>query len=207
MPHVGESSTSAEVTEPLLSQEEHAIQDNSIRSPSITITDSHGMYKNNPQYNSATPSGFMTFLRQQLGIFSYRDPSLMNKPRKIPMRVEPKTYFALERTFLNWMTMSVTIATLSTTLLGFSFGSGPQVTPTSNGLTPKSLQLIACLLLPVGVVILLYSIWVYNQRVSALKAKEMRFFEDRLSPVLLTVTITLSMSALFFVRLVDFLSS
>ena len=30
---------------------------------------------------------------------------------------------ALERTFLNWMSMAVTVSTLSTTLLGFSVSS------------------------------------------------------------------------------------
>ncbi|GLB40341.1 putative VTC domain containing protein [Lyophyllum shimeji] len=37
----------------------------------------------------------------------------------IPVRIEPKVYFAAERTFLRWMNMSVFIGTIATTLLNF----------------------------------------------------------------------------------------
>ncbi len=36
------------------------------------------------------------------------------------MRIEPKTFFANERTFLTWMHMAVTIGTIAAALLGFS---------------------------------------------------------------------------------------
>ena len=39
------------------------------------------------------------------------------KPRKIPMRIEPKTYFANERTFLSWLHMAVTLGSVG----GFKF--------------------------------------------------------------------------------------
>ena len=39
------------------------------------------------------------------------------KPRKIPVRIEPKTYFANERTFLSWIQMAVTVATLSSVMM------------------------------------------------------------------------------------------
>lgn len=35
------------------------------------------------------------------------------KPRKIPIKVEPKVFFANERTFLAWLHMSVTLASIS----------------------------------------------------------------------------------------------
>lgn len=34
-------------------------------------------------------------------------------PLQIPVKVEPKVYFANERTFLSWMNMSVTLASIS----------------------------------------------------------------------------------------------
>ena len=36
------------------------------------------------------------------------------------MRIEPKTFFANERTFLTWLHMAVTIGTIAAALLGFS---------------------------------------------------------------------------------------
>jgi hypothetical protein len=37
----------------------------------------------------------------------------------VPVRVEPKVYFALERTFLKWLNFAVLIGTIATTLLNF----------------------------------------------------------------------------------------
>ncbi len=38
----------------------------------------------------------------------------------IPQRIEPKTFFANERTFLSWLHMAVTIGSIGAALLGFS---------------------------------------------------------------------------------------
>ena len=38
----------------------------------------------------------------------------------IPMKIEPKTFFANERTFLSWLHMAVTIGSIGAALLGFS---------------------------------------------------------------------------------------
>jgi uncharacterized membrane protein YidH (DUF202 family) len=40
------------------------------------------------------------------------------------MRIEPKTFFANERTFLSWLHMSVTLGSIAAALLGFSNGKG-----------------------------------------------------------------------------------
>lgn len=39
--------------------------------------------------------------------------------RTTPMRIEPKTFFANERTFLSWLHMAVTIGSIAAALLGF----------------------------------------------------------------------------------------
>ena len=48
-----------------------------------------------------------------------------SKPKKtmattIPMKIEPKTFFANERTFLSWLHMAITIGSIGAALLGFS---------------------------------------------------------------------------------------
>ncbi len=40
------------------------------------------------------------------------------------MRIEPKTFFANERTFLTWLHMAVTVGTIAAALLGFSGTAG-----------------------------------------------------------------------------------
>jgi uncharacterized membrane protein YidH (DUF202 family) len=40
------------------------------------------------------------------------------------MRIEPKTFFANERTFLSWLHMAVTLGSIAAALLGFSSDGG-----------------------------------------------------------------------------------
>mmetsp|Transcript_43785 Transcript_43785/g.78242 ORF Transcript_43785/g.78242 Transcript_43785/m.78242 type:complete len:206 (-) Transcript_43785:306-923(-) len=195
------TSGTSELTTPLLQQQNSGVSDSGLEAPGIYSSAATARQAAN-QANDSYVAGFGEFIRRMLGIYSYRDPTLMNKPRKIPMRVEPKTYLALERTFLNWLSMAVTIATLGTTLLGFSAFKGPEVSDTTF-LTPRVLQLITCCLLPFGMLILGYSIFIYNQRVSALKAKEMRYFEDKISPVVISFFIISCLTVLFFARIVE----
>ena len=44
-------------------------------------------------------------------------------PRAVPMRIEPKTYFANERTFLSWLHMAVLIGSVGAALVGVHLGS------------------------------------------------------------------------------------
>ncbi len=39
------------------------------------------------------------------------------KPRKVPVKIEPKVFFANERTFLAWLHMSVTLASISVAIV------------------------------------------------------------------------------------------
>ena len=39
------------------------------------------------------------------------------KPRKVPIKVEPKVFFANERTFLAWLNMAVTLASIAVAIL------------------------------------------------------------------------------------------
>lgn len=39
------------------------------------------------------------------------------KPRKVPVKIEPKVFFANERTFLAWLHMSITLASISIAII------------------------------------------------------------------------------------------
>jgi len=41
-------------------------------------------------------------------------------PGVVETRIEPKTYFANERTFLSWLHMALTMGSISAAMLGFS---------------------------------------------------------------------------------------
>lgn len=53
---------------------------------------------------------------------------MANRP-KIPgvvqKKIEPKTYFANERTFLSWLHMALTMGSISAAMVGFSTAGSP----------------------------------------------------------------------------------
>jgi uncharacterized membrane protein YidH (DUF202 family) len=50
-------------------------------------------------------------------IFRWRQTAQHHKQRKIPIKIEPKVFFANERTFLAWLHMSVTLAAIALGIL------------------------------------------------------------------------------------------
>lgn len=46
-------------------------------------------------------------------MFQWGQPRAGYHVRKVPVKIEPKVFFANERTFLAWLHMSVTLATIS----------------------------------------------------------------------------------------------
>eukprot|EP00696_Hemimastix_kukwesjijk_P015625 gnl/Hemi2/3849_TR1352_c0_g1_i1.p1 gnl/Hemi2/3849_TR1352_c0_g1~~gnl/Hemi2/3849_TR1352_c0_g1_i1.p1 ORF type:complete len:751 (-),score=282.81 gnl/Hemi2/3849_TR1352_c0_g1_i1:75-2207(-) len=107
-------------------------------------------------------------------------------PKKVEVRIEPKLFFANERTFLHWITISCHLATLSIAL--FAFGD--------NSL---SLQLTAFIIVCVSVLFILYSLYVFHWRMRKLKNRDGGGFDDRLGPQLMTLGIC---AALFSAALI-----
>ena len=69
------------------------------------------------------------------------------KPRKAPIKIEPKVFFANERTFLAWMHISVILAGASVAILALS----------DNEKIGK--QLYGLIMLPVAVAFLVYAMY------------------------------------------------
>ena len=67
------------------------------------------------------------------------------KLRKVPIKVEPKVYFANERTFLAWLHTSIILAATSISIVAFS-----QSNPWS--------QIYGILLLPCAIAFILYAL-------------------------------------------------
>ena len=72
----------------------------------------------------------------------------MVKQRKAPIKVEPKVFFANERTFLAWMHISILLAGASIAILAFS---GSNENPGS--------QIYGVVMLPVAVAFIVYSMY------------------------------------------------
>ena len=72
----------------------------------------------------------------------------MVKQRKAPIKVEPKVFFANERTFLAWMHVSIILAGASIAILAYS----------GNSDSPGS-QLYGIVMLPVAVAFIVYAMY------------------------------------------------
>ncbi|KAF9968999.1 hypothetical protein BGZ65_012398, partial [Modicella reniformis] len=90
-----------------------------------------------------------------------------------PVRLEPKVFFANERTFLNWLQFSVLLGSISLTLLNF----GNEVTRVS-GAVLTIITLLA----------MIYALGIFHVRLSnILSEKANRQFHDRWGPSVLCV--------------------
>ncbi|KAH8905176.1 SPX-domain-containing protein [Coniochaeta sp. PMI_546] len=91
----------------------------------------------------------------------------------VPVRVEPKVYFAAERTFLGWLEYSIYIGTIAVTLLNF----GPKPTVASF-IVAGAFTLLAFLSLS-------YAVGVYLYRSKAIRTRKVARYYDKWGPSVL----------------------
>ncbi|KAF7456705.1 putative vacuolar transporter chaperone [Cryptosporidium felis] len=102
------------------------------------------------------------------------------------VRVEPKTFFANERTLLQWMNMSVLLATISVSLLSF----GTQVG-----------RICGMIMSPVAIFFIAYSYHIYLKRNRALERKEPISYNDRFGPTLLVFSLIISLTSVLLLNI------
>eukprot|EP01038_Epipyxis_sp_PR26KG_P012337 gene12337-16547_t len=106
------------------------------------------------------------------------------KPRKVPVKVEPKVFFANERTFLAWLHMSVTLASISVAIVAFAEAN-------------EWSQIYGLLLMPVAIAFCVYSLWMYMKRSAMIRRKDP-------GPFLLASMLGLAILVNFGVKLYDY---
>ncbi len=75
------------------------------------------------------------------------------------MKIEPKVFFANERTFLSWMNMSVTLATISLAVV--AFGDSSRVS-----------KVYGLVLLPIAIGFVGYSLYSFIRRAGMIRRKD-----------------------------------
>lgn len=80
------------------------------------------------------------------------------KTRKVPTKVEPKVFFANERTFLAWLHMSVTLSTISIAIVAFAEAN-------------EFSQIYGLMLMPVAIAFCGYSLYMYVKRSSMIRRR------------------------------------
>jgi uncharacterized membrane protein YidH (DUF202 family) len=90
-----------------------------------------------------------------------------------PVRVEPKTFFANERTFLTWFNCSIFVCSI-----------GVAITSTTDGT-----KVVGGLLIFIGLLISVYACMTYAQRTFSLLNKQAQGYADRFGPIILATVI------------------
>ncbi|KAI9720646.1 MAG: hypothetical protein M1812_002826 [Candelaria pacifica] len=104
----------------------------------------------------------------------------------VPVRVEPKVYFAAERTFLSWLEFAIIISSIAATLL--NFGDGVSLS------AAWGFTIVAC-------AALIYSMVLYLVRVDGIrKRKAGARYHDKFGPTLLCVGLGVAVAVNFAVR-------
>ena len=113
-------------------------------------------------------------------------------PRMVPMRIEPKTSFANERTFLRWTHMSIILGGVSSAMLG---QAGPD---------DVDAHVIGLATLPLAIAMAAYACYLYLWRARQIQKKEARLatkFDDRIGPVCLACILVCLYITVFFYKL------
>ena len=108
----------------------------------------------------------------------------------VPQKIDPKTFFANERTFLKWLSISTMVGAMSVALLGFADA-------TSDGA-----QLAGIILLPVSILFMMYALAVFRRRAHCIYMREPIRYDDTRGPTLLVVilAVALLLSTYFSLR-------
>ncbi|KAJ9659686.1 vacuolar transporter chaperone [Coniosporium apollinis] len=104
----------------------------------------------------------------------------------VPVRVEPKVFFAAERTFLSWLEFSIILGSIAATLLNF----GDNVSLAS----AWAFTIVACLSL-------LYSMGLYLWRSDMIRKRRAVTYHDKWGPSILCVGLFAAVAVSFGMRL------
>ncbi|KXS16853.1 SPX-domain-containing protein [Gonapodya prolifera JEL478] len=106
----------------------------------------------------------------------------------IPVRIEPKVYFANERTLLDWLSFSTVIGGLALGLLNFADPIG---------------QTMGMLFTVVTLGIMWYAVGIYMWRLKKIQSRDPSPYDDRMGPALLVVCLFVCLFTNFYLRYKD----
>jgi len=104
----------------------------------------------------------------------------------LPTRVEPKVFFANERTFLSWLNFSVILGALAIGML--NFGDRPAF-------------ISSFLFTGVAMATMLYALVTYHWRAKSIRVRGQAGFDDRFGPTLLAIVLLLAVVVNFVLRI------
>jgi uncharacterized membrane protein YidH (DUF202 family) len=106
----------------------------------------------------------------------------MERSKKIavPVRVEPKVYFANERTFLSWIHFAIFLGGISSALVG---------------LGDSTARISGFLFGTVSIFFTMYALYLYRWRAARIRRRDPGPYDDMIGPTLVSIVFMLSMIA------------
>jgi uncharacterized membrane protein YidH (DUF202 family) len=117
-------------------------------------------------------------------------PGVSQLQRKVPVKIEPKVYFANERTFLAWLHMAVMLASVAVAICAFAekndFG-----------------LMYGLALMPVAIAFCVYALWLYVKRANMIRRKDPGPYEDRIGPTVLASLLGVAIVVNFAIKVFE----
>lgn len=104
--------------------------------------------------------------------------------------IEPKLFFANERTFMKWLEMAVILSSASAGILAFASPNG-------------TAQYYAMGLLPISLLIIGYALWTYLWRSTKIGTRDATRWDDPSGPIVITVLLIIALCLQFAQKLVQ----
>ena len=99
----------------------------------------------------------------------------------VPQKVDPKTFFANERTFLKWLNISTMVGLMGITLLNFA------------DVNSDGAELAGLVLLPVAMLFMVYALVTFRARANFIYQREPMRYDDTRGPTLLVVVLVVAL--------------
>ncbi|KAI7865601.1 vacuolar transporter chaperone 1 [Spinellus fusiger] len=112
--------------------------------------------------------------------------STHNKRIALPVRIEPKVFFANERTFLAWLNFTVVLGGLAIGLLNFGDRIG---------------RLSAVLFTVIAMGVMLYALYTFHWRATKIRNRESAPYDDRVGPTVLCLFLLMAIMTNFYLRI------
>ncbi|KAI8343207.1 VTC domain-containing protein [Chlamydoabsidia padenii] len=109
-----------------------------------------------------------------------------NNNNKIKVRVEPKTFFANERTFISWLQFCALLLTVALNLLNFA--------------TDESTKIVGGIFLALSAVIACYALYRFEKRAWMINNRIEGRYDDLLGPAVLCLLLVIALIINFYLR-------
>ena len=122
----------------------------------------------------------------------------VNKPVPLPISVEPKVFFANERTFLSWLNFTIVLVGFAIGLFNFGVDRISRISPV--------------IFLSTAVLVMVYSLYKFHLRAYKIRKRETTtsslssssdastFYDDRMGPTFLCIFLALAMITNYYCK-------